>query len=202
MKRDRALAVKNKMRSTENNNNNDNDDNIFMFEVGKKGKLVDITRQTRNTTTTTTNVTVVEEDVEDEASLARKAAAAAVVATHHKLTLEEEDEYVNTGNGNFSTDSLGLIPGDLDLTEDPVELLQEAELALAEAENVTSGRAGETVTLGDGVKVMLGDEDFKSALEEANDILNELDEMTKVEVTRELQISEDKQATAVIRASS
>ena len=204
MRRDRALAAKNKEQMADDDNDNNNDD-IFMFKVGSKGQVIDAERETTMTTTTTTTTTVdiEEEEGDDEESMARRAAAAAVVATHHKITMEEEeDEYVNTGGNDFSTDSLGLMPGDLDLEEDPVKLLKEAELALAEAENVTSGggSGGDNVTLGDGVQAMLDqdDQNFKSALDEANDVLRELDEMTKVEITRELNVVEDTNATATV----
>ena len=56
--------------------------------------------------------------------------------------------------------------------------------------------------VGADLQTMLQDDEddkkFKSALDEANDVLRELDEMTQGEVTRELQVYEDTQATATV----
>ena len=76
---------------------------------------------------------------------------------------------------------------------------------MQEAESMTIGDEGtesSKFNVGPDLQTMLQDDEddkkFKSALDEANDVLRELDEMTQGEVTRELQVYEDTKATATV----
>ena len=99
--------------------------------------------------------------------------------------MDEEEEAAMIGMNNFSTDSIGMdfqSGGD----ENTAQLLKEAEIALQEAESMTIGDEGiesSKFNVGADLQTMLQDDEddkkFKSALDEANDVLRELDEMTQ-----------------------
>ena len=192
MRRDRALAAKKKKMKAADTAKDD----IFLFQVGKKGKVIDATEVASSNKA--------DGSAGSEDALEKKAAAAAAVAAYHQLQVDEEEEAAMIGVNNFSTDSIGMdfqSGGD----ENTAQLLKEAEIALQEAESMTIGDEGtesSKFNVGPDLQTMLQDDEddkkFKSALDEANDVLRELDEMTQGEVTRELQVYEDTKATATV----
>ena len=75
-------------------------DDIFLFQVGKKGKVIDATEVTSSNKAGGS--------VGSEDALEKKAAAAAAVAAYHQLQVDEEEEAAMIGVNNFSTDSIGM----------------------------------------------------------------------------------------------
>jgi hypothetical protein len=181
MRRDRQKATQAKVAAAKKQQKEDEEgpgltpeeeDSLFLFEVGaKKPKgpagMVDVavgyggaTQGAPKAANTEGEEVKSGEEDEEETMLVANAAAAAVA--HHiqsEVALE------------FSTDSLGLSPGPKD--EDPISLIAEAQLALSRAEATTQETLDEM-----GAQLDTGEENFMSALDEANEVLRTLEELT------------------------